>query len=207
MSRYQVFEISKNGKKIIESNLSLAKAETVSQDMAKTNTENTYGYEPVYEEGVKVGGSYNFLLEGKNNEYDEEYKDYIEVGDVEVDKLMDWQKRWDEAGSNPMNERIFNEMKQEIEELNKALDTYVENDIMEIDGNAILNLLKDETRNLDDSETLSFNVSFVKDIIELIEQKEKKTVAKILAFVEKNHDAPEIEEYLWKMHDKGTEFE
>ena len=78
---------------------------------------------------------------------------------------------------------------------------------LRLDGNAILNLLKDETRNLDDSETLSFNVSFVKDIIELIEQKEKKTVAKILAFVEKNHDAPEIEEYLWKMHDKGTEFE
>lgn len=40
-----------------------------------------------------------------------------------------------------------------------------------------------------------------------IEQKDKKTVAKILAYVEKNHDAPEIEEYLWKLLDKGTEFE
>ena len=40
-----------------------------------------------------------------------------------------------------------------------------------------------------------------------IEQKEKKTISKVLAYVEKNHDAPEIEEYLWKMLDKGTEFE
>lgn len=30
-----------------------------------------------YPEGVIVGESYNFLFEGKNNEYDEEYKDYI----------------------------------------------------------------------------------------------------------------------------------
>jgi uncharacterized phage infection (PIP) family protein YhgE len=29
-------------------------------------------------EGIKVGESYNFLFEGKNNEYDDEYKDYIE---------------------------------------------------------------------------------------------------------------------------------
>ena len=71
----------------------------------------------------------------------------------------------------------------------------------------VINLLKDETKNLDDNEMLSFNVSFVKDIIELLESKEKKTIATILAYVEKNHDAPEIEEYLWKMLDKGTEFE
>ena len=40
-----------------------------------------------------------------------------------------------------------------------------------------------------------------------IEQKEKKTISKVLAYVEKNHDAPEIEEYLWKLLDKDSEFE
>jgi hypothetical protein len=40
-----------------------------------------------------------------------------------------------------------------------------------------------------------------------VSELDKKTVSKILAYVEKNHDAPEIEEYLWKMLDKGTEFE
>jgi len=74
-------------------------------------------------------------------------------------------------------------------------------------GDTAKKVLKNETKNLDDNEMLSFNVSFVKDIIEEIERKEKNTIATILAYVEKNHDAPEIEEYLWKMLDKGTEFE
>jgi hypothetical protein len=86
MSKYQVFEISKTGKRIIESDLSLEKANSLSQEMAKGAPENVYGYEPVYEEGVKVGESYNFLFEGKNNDYDDEYKDFIEVGDAKAEK-------------------------------------------------------------------------------------------------------------------------
>lgn len=39
-----------------------------------------------------------------------------------------------------------------------------------------------------------------------LEKVKKDTIATILAYVEKNHDAPEIEEYLWKWLDKGTEF-
>lgn len=27
--------------------------------------------------GIKVGGAYDFLFEGENKDYDEEYKDYI----------------------------------------------------------------------------------------------------------------------------------
>lgn len=46
MNKYQVFEISKDGKRIIESGLSLEKAESVSQEIAKLNLENVYGYEP-----------------------------------------------------------------------------------------------------------------------------------------------------------------
>jgi hypothetical protein len=52
--------------------------------------------------------------------------------------------------------------------------------------------------------------ALTKRVDELVEERkvtEKNTVAKILAYVEKNHDEPEIEEYLWKMLDKGTEFE
>ena len=123
MSKYQVFEISKNGKRIIESDLSIAKAEEVSQEMVKNNLENVYGYEPVYK-GVKVGESYNFLFEGKNNDYDEEYKDYIEEGEMKMDRLNKWQKKWAIAGSNPMNERIFNEMINEFASLILSIEHY-----------------------------------------------------------------------------------
>lgn len=33
--------------------------------------------EIVKEDGVKVGKAYDFLFEGENKEYDEEYADYI----------------------------------------------------------------------------------------------------------------------------------
>jgi hypothetical protein len=119
MSKYRVFEISKNGKRIVQNGLTLEKAEALSQEVAKATPENAYGYEPdvkaitkldvekvkeifamsseerqekikefMTEEdlkeldkigkGVVVGESYNFLFEGKNKDYDEEYKDYID---------------------------------------------------------------------------------------------------------------------------------
>jgi hypothetical protein len=48
LGKYQVFEISKNGKRIIKSELTIELAETLSQEMSKVNLENVYGYEPVY---------------------------------------------------------------------------------------------------------------------------------------------------------------
>jgi hypothetical protein len=48
LGKYQVFEISKNGKRIIKSELTIELAETLSQEMSKVNLENVYGYEPLY---------------------------------------------------------------------------------------------------------------------------------------------------------------
>jgi predicted transcriptional regulator len=56
-------------------------------------------------------------------------------------------------------------------------------------------------------ETIRKEEEKVKRLEKEIERKEKNTIATILAYVEKNYDAPEIEEYLWKRLDKGTEFE
>lgn len=47
-----------------------------------------------------------------------------------MDKLKEWQTRWDRAGSNPMNERIFNEMKQEIEGLKQYKKALMENSVV-----------------------------------------------------------------------------
>ena len=47
----------------------------------------------------------------------------------------------------------------------------------------VINLLKSETKNLDDNEMLSFNVSFVKDIIESLEEHQKEN-EKLKGFVE-----------------------
>ncbi len=40
-----------------------------------------------------------------------------------------------------------------------------------------------------------------------LNESERKSVSKILAHIEKNFDAPEVEEYLWNLLDNGTEFE
>jgi hypothetical protein len=140
--------------------------------------------------GILVGESYNFLFEGKNNEYDEEYKDYInqDKKNVKVDKarlavikslvnvkdyddyktatidfndfawlikqvekyekaledIVDLEKGIEELQSFSYEqaekirelevnvsdfERVVEEQTKEIEELNKALDIYVEEDI------------------------------------------------------------------------------
>lgn len=72
-------------------------------------------------------------------------------------------------------------------------------------------LVKEEVQGRPDHQSILVNVSYLKDLVNGIskneEKVEKKTIAKILAYVEKNYDVPEIEEYLWKILDEGTEME
>lgn len=44
--------------------------------------------------------------------------------------------------------------------------------------------------------------------MELLTEEERRIVRKIMAHVEKNcTEVAEVEEYLWQLHDYGTEFE
>jgi hypothetical protein len=51
--KYQVFEISKNGKRIIQNGLTLENAESFAQELSELDLECVYGYEPDAKENEK----------------------------------------------------------------------------------------------------------------------------------------------------------
>jgi hypothetical protein len=78
MNKYQVFEISKDGKKIIESGLSLEKAESLSQEIAKSNLENVYGYEPVYSEKKWLDINGSIEIDVDEDTFNSEFLQWLE---------------------------------------------------------------------------------------------------------------------------------
>ena len=70
-------------------------------------------------EAVKVGEAYNFLFEDKNNEYDEEYQDYIEDGKSEIEYAVEKLKS-EGISSDEIKEAIKNMIAENIKQRNSG---------------------------------------------------------------------------------------